>query len=613
MKLRIFFALFLAVPLAHGQIVQVEASFADNVGVIGQLLRFRAVVEAKVSMNGKEPAVTVPTMPAIDGLTHRFLGGGFTQSGQSISIIGGRRQGSLTFRGQYAWEFKASKVGRFRIPSLDFVVGGKKYRTSASDISIQKEAPGNRYVGTAVVVSSMTPYINQPVRLRYLLTTSRTPVQTRGSIPRLQIPWAGSPNGFKSLPLDQAKRREGSVAVQLNDGDQQVNLPAVVKRGQTPPTIEITLNKVLIPLAAGKINIGGTTASLEVARERREGGFFQGTQYVGRTRAVVTTDPIILEVRDAPTVGRPENYRGMMGDFSVDVQYGKGEIRAGDGVTLNIVLSGGEVLTLLEEPSVDADFPNCRVLPSGRLLEGEGEKRKLTFSWLIKPLSDTMTELPKFDFGWFRPNSGRFDVTSAGPLPLTIIGEMEEEGVFGGGTKSSDQIAVDTLGEGVRPLKDSPGTISPLAKPGLTKLLLVFFLPLVSLGALSLILKKRRISAGDATIGRRKRASKEAESRLVEAKALVGQKGFHGKLARSLAGFIADKIGVPPASVSAATVSSLLTPRGMREERIGSVTSLLNDLDMREFGGGATDTAEQNAAINSVEELVRLLDRELRS
>lgn len=612
MKLWTLFILFLFAQFSSAQVVQVEAGFADPVGVVGELLRFHVDVQAKVRIGGKEPAVTVPTMPKIDGLTHRFIDGGFSQTGQQITVFNGRREGSLTYGGRYTWEVKASREGRFRVPSLEFIVSGKKYRTDPVDLSIQKEAPGNRYVGAAVVVSNMTPYVNQPVRLRYLLTSERTPVQSRGSIPRMQIPWAGSPNGFKALPLEQAKRGQGALGVQLNDGDQQINLPAVVKRQSNPPVIEITLDKTLIPLAAGKINLGGTTTSLEVARERRDGGFFQGTQYIGRTRAVVRTEPIILEVRDAPTVGRPENYRGMIGDFSVDVQFGKGEIRAGDGVTLNLVFSGGEILELLAEPSVDDDFPNCRVLPSGRRLEGEGNNRKLTFSWLIKPLSDKMVELPKFDFGWFRPSSGRFDVASAGPLPLTITGEMEEEGVFGGGTNADDQVAVNALSEGVRPLKDSPGKIAPVSSHGLMAFYLVLLLPIVSLLVMSQVVKKRRIVAGDATIGRKKRASKEAESRLAEAKALVGERGFYGKLARSLAGFIADKIGVPPASVSAATVPSLLSPRGLSEERIQAVTELLNDLDMREFGAGPNDESQQQQALSSVEEFVRLLDRELR-
>ncbi len=614
MILRVLLFLAISMPVAHSQVTEVRAGFPNPVGVVGEVLTFVVSVEVKTDLGGKKPTMETPDIPQIEGLEFRFREGGFTGTQRQMSFMGGRRSGSLTHSGAWIWDVVAKRQGRYRVPGFDVLVAGKKHRTRPAALLIEKDAPGNRYVGTAVVVSTMTPYVHQPVTLRFVLSTERVPVQTRRSFPRLTIPWAGSPNGFKALPLVEADRRASAIGVQINDADQQVALPAEVKRNRTPAVIEITLNKTLIPLAAGKIDLGSTVASLEVARDRRNRGVFAGTEYVGKTRAVVKTEPIILEVRDAPLVGRPDSYRGVLGDFNADVHYGKGEIRAGDGVTLNLVLRGGEVLTLIEEPTIDGDFPDCRVLPSGRRLEGKGNRRTLTFSWLIKPLRDDLKELPRFDYTWFRPEGERFDTATTGPLPLTITGKLEEEEVFAGGSSTSEQIAIDTLGDGARPLMDEPGDlrrsqVSPLVPWALAVLLL----PLCSLVATSIVLKKKRTLAGDARLGRKKRASKAAEARLAEARALLGGRGFYGKLSRSLAGFVADKLGVPPASVSAATARSLLSPHGLPEERMAAVVMMLNDLDMKEFGSTEATSEDQHEALSAVETLVRHLDKEIKS
>ncbi len=613
MKHRTLFVFLCLTAFARAQSIDVNAGFASTHGIVGETLQFEVRVTATVGRGGSEPQVKLPEVKETNGLDVRYQGGGFSEKSSSIRIIGGRRTSSTTYVGRFYWDVVASKVGRYPFPTMAIEVNGKTYRTQTITLTIVKDAPGNRYVGTVVVVSTTKPYVNQPVRLRYVLTSERNIVRDRRGVPRLTIPWAGSPNGFKSLPLVKPSARQSTLPVILNGGDQAIPVPAALREDRSPPVIELTLDKVLYPLAAGKINLGGTQANLEVAREQRDGGFFRGTEYIDKTRAIVKTEPVILDVRDAPLANRPKGYRGAIGDFSGEVKYGKGEIRAGDGVTLNLILRGGEVLTLIEEPKIDGDFPNCRVLPSGRRMKGQGNSRTLTFSWLIKPLKDDLTELPRFDYGWFKPASEKFEVISTGPLPLTITGKMAEESVFSGGErKKSDQIKIDLLGEGVSPLRDDPGEILETKRPSLIGFWLALFLPLGSLGVLNVFLSKKRKLAGDATIGRRKGASKAATSRLSEAQSLLGGKGFYGKLARSLGGFVADKLGLPPASVSAATAESILSPRGLKPERIKEVTTLLNELDMREFGADVGDESEQREALGIVQQLIESLDKEIR-
>ncbi|MCB9834042.1 MAG: BatD family protein [Planctomycetes bacterium] len=602
-------ALLVLPLLAAGQAVEVQASFVDESAVVGEPTSFVVAVAVAMPLDAREePKIVTPQLPAVAGLEIEYLGGGIESSGQRVSIVNGRRSGSIDYRARYEYRVVAAAEGRYRMPPFTVTVGDRNFdcQPQRAVLEVGKVAPGNRWVGLAVVADRLDPYVNQPVRLRWVLSSERLVVDTRESMPRLEVPWAGSPPGFLAEP-DEPLDRNDPQFTNVRLGDQVRRLPRVIRDDRKPPILELTLAKTLIPLAPGRIDLGGTRASLEVAENARRSFF--GIEYEGRKKAFVTSEPIVLEVRDAPLAGRPEGYRDAIGDFEVRVAYGSGKIRAGDGVTLNLTLSGSPVVDLIEAPDIGADFPNCRTLPSPKESSGEGANRSVTFSWLIRPLDDGQRELPDFRYAWFRPATETFSVASTGALPLEISGTFEESDVFsadGGG-----RLAFKPIGEGLRLPVGEPGDMRPLDRriPA-AWFLVVILVPMASLLISSVLLRRRRALSGDLELQRRRKASKQAQARLDEARALLGQKGFHGRLSRCLAGFVADKLGLPPASVSAANLRGLLERGRCSGELATTSAAFLDELDRAAFGGEAGD---ERSSLDRAEELLARLDREIRA
>ena len=607
--------LLTAVPAWTQTVDDYASGFADQGGgVVGEVLAFLCVADIRMPIDGAEPQVEIGEIQAPQGLEVQYLDGGIFSAGQSVFSINGVSSGHRSFKMRHTWQVKAKAVGTYKMPGIKFKVEGKEYQTSPSTIVITKEAPGNRWVTVDVVVSNSTPYVNEAIRIRYLLTSQRSLVAARGSQPRLLVPWAGSPNGFLAMPLTKPNRQMGEASSHIVLNDKKTLIAVEVKRDRNPPVIELSFDKVLYALAPGRIDMGSTTTRLEVAQSVRRGGIMRDNQYVGREKALVLTEPLIIDVKDAPLSGRPKSYRGAIGELEVALKFGSGKIRAGDGVTLTLNIRGGDFLELLETPKIDADFPNCQVLPSGRHLAGEAGQRSLTFSWLIKPLRDDVTSLPVFEYSWFNPKTEVFVTANTGPLTLEIEGEISEAEVFSRSSGRPDRIDLAEIGEGIRSLKDDPGSWQETeGHAPWFWLAVITGIPLLSFFLLQSLARRQQRLADDTGRHRRKRASREATARLVEAQAFLGQKGFYGKLARSLAGFIADKIALPAASVSAATVSGLFAERGLDHQRSAEVAKLLDDLDAREFGGSRDDDAQHRELLRHVEDLIASLDKEIKA
>jgi len=228
----------------------------------------------------------------------------------------------------------------------------------------------------------------------------------------------------------------------------------------------------------------------------------------------------------------------------------------------------------------------------------------------VFPKSDATKELPKVAFSWFSTKSGRYETESVGPMPLKITGTITGAPMVIGGVGTASKRTI-TVARDILAIKPDYGSLRPAsARSGLFEILLIA-VPILSFAATAAFVRRRERLSGDAGLRRRIVASKAARARLADA-AKVGQSAgdVAGALGAALAGFVADKLALPPASVTAATIGDVLRARGVPDGVATDAARLLHELDERRFsagsgGGGAEDLYAR------VESVLAALERRL--
>ena len=96
----------------------------------------------------------------------------------------------------------------------------------------------------------------------------------------------------------------------------------------------ISFSKVLIPKRAGRIRLDPVTVSTNMAVGRvRTGDFFNPYQ-IKYKRVSVQSEPVELEVLPLPETGKPPQFYGLVGQYTISASAAPTKVSVGDPITL---------------------------------------------------------------------------------------------------------------------------------------------------------------------------------------------------------------------------------------------------------------------------------------
>ena len=174
----------------------------------------------------------------------------------------------------------------------------------------------------------------------------------------------------------------------------------------------------ITPKRSGTIVLGPAQLECEqVVPASGPGAFFGGTE---NRELVLLSQPIPIEVLPLPEAGRPGNFRGAVGRFTVQRTAHPADVRVGDPVTVRTVVRGsGTVGRIACEPIVASGI---RAYPP--LAVGGGDS--LTCEQVVVPESPSLRELPPATVHFFDPSSGRYTVAKSATVALRVAAPPEE-------------------------------------------------------------------------------------------------------------------------------------------------------------------------------------------
>jgi len=306
------------------------------------------------------------------------------------------------------YSLRASEAGPIQIPSLSVVAEGKTYRTNPVTVNVIKPGTTDQ-LDIEMALSDQQCFVGQPVLLTIKFYYSATCKNPQFNVPVLSSDafYFENPDVLNQQAQEYDLGNGATVLVsqhQLMHNGKQSNL--------------IFLRKILIPKSAGPIRIEPTTVTADVA-VARSNSFF-GSQFRYK-RFMVKSGPVELTVLPLPNEGKPVQFYGLVGQYTIDASATPTEISVGDPITLTIKIGGGSYLkpihwpALEQVPELAANFkiPSQKASPT---IAG-GFK---VFTQTIRANNDNVTEIPSIPLTFFDAERRKYVAAKSEPIRIDV-------------------------------------------------------------------------------------------------------------------------------------------------------------------------------------------------
>jgi hypothetical protein len=236
-----------------------------------------------------------------------------------------------------------------------------------------------------------------------------------------------------------------------------------------------------------------------------------------------------------------------------------------------------------------------------------------TFKYVMVPHRKGEYNLDPVSFSYFDPQKRAYAEAKSQPITINVTQGKE---IASSGSRMMSQREIADIGSDIRHIKAGSAALRSeddfLYKHAWYWAL---FSPTPVAFALMLLVRTRsRKLAGDATLKRKTQAGAQLKRRLKEANEALKQKNakeFYKALSQAVVGFASDKLNVEFRGLTLDDAKTRLLARGVSAASVAEYEKVLQMCDFGQFGGGSRDEKGWKESLDSAENLLRMLDREL--
>ena len=520
-----------------------------------------------------------------DGL--EVIAGPYTSSQSSYQMINGHTSSSSSVTITYT--LYAAKNGSFTIGASHAVVGGK--RLSSRPVKIQVSGHAQRTNGAPnmhgqnsydqphmrsaesaisgsdlfikVSASKKRVHEQEPILLTYKVYTQVDLTQLEGKMPDLK--------GFhtQEVPLPQQK----TFHTETVNG--------------RPYKCVTWSQYVMYPQMTGRLEIPSITFKGIVVQQNRNvdpmEAFFNGGSGYVEVKKDIKAPGITLQVDPLPQ--RPANFSGGVGKFNISASLDKKEVKAGEPITLRVVVGGIGNLKLLKQPVVnfpkDFDKYDAKVTDKTRLT-ANGVEGNMVYDFLAVPRNQGSYTIPSVELTYYDTSKNAYKTIKTQPF------KVEVEKGDGTSAESEDFASQD---KDIHTIK--------LGKAEQHKADEMFFgsfgywisllMPLVAFVVLLIVFRRRAIENADIVKKRSNRAGKIATKRLRLANKLMlqGKQGeFYDEVMRALWGYMSYKLNMPAEKLNRDNIRETLGRHFVDDATIEKFTTALDECEFERYAPG---------------------------
>ena len=520
-----------------------------------------------------------------DGL--EVIAGPYTSSQSSYQMINGHTSSSSSVTITYT--LYAAKNGSFTIGASHAVVGGKRLSSRPVKIQVSGHAqrtngapnmhgqdsydqPRMRSAGSAISGSDLFIKVSaskkrvheqEPILLTYKVYTQVDLTQLEGKMPDLK--------GFhtQEVPLPQQK----TFHTETVNG--------------RPYKCVTWSQYVMYPQMTGRLEIPSITFKGIVVQQNRNvdpmEAFFNGGSGYVEVKKDIKAPGITLQV--APLPQRPANFSGGVGKFNISASLDKKEVKAGEPITLRVVVGGIGNLKLLKQPVVnfpkDFDKYDAKVTDKTRLT-ANGVEGNMVYDFLAVPRNQGSYTIPSVELTYYDTSKNAYKTIKTQPFKVEV---EKGDGTAG---ESEDFASQD---KDIHTIK--------LGKVEQHKANEMFFgsfgywisllMPLIAFVVLLIVFRRRAIENADIVKKRSNRAGKIATKRLRLANKLMlqGKQGeFYDEVMRALWGYMSYKLNMPAEKLNRDNIRETLGRHFVDDATIEKFTTALDECEFERYAPG---------------------------
>jgi hypothetical protein len=393
-----------------------------------------------------------------------------------------------------------NQAGTVELPPVTVQVDGKSYRTNPVTVSVVKPGTTDR-LDLEMTLSERQCFAGQPVLLTIKFYYSADVKDSQFNVPVLR----SDAFYFENPDAGSVQAQEydlGTGATVLVSKQNEIH------NGRQ--AILITLRKILIPKTAGQIRIEPAVVSTDVAVGRVQSRSLFGSQ-VRYQRFMVQSQPLELKVLPLPEEGKPAQFYGLVGRYTIGASATPTQVNVGDPITLTIRIGGPTYLKPVHWPALEQvpDLAANFKIPSQKASPTVAGGAKV-FTQTIRANNDKVTEIPAISLAYFDAEKGRYATVRTEPIrlevaPTKILTNADLEGAEFTAVNREVEVIKKGLSanyEDLDVLKDkSFSPVAALARPGYAALWAVPLLTFVS----SVLVRVRTHTSPEKVAARRHR------------------------------------------------------------------------------------------------------------
>ena len=591
-RIGLIIGLLLCTTLLFAQGKFVATASKTNVGVGEQF-------EVDFTMNGGGTHFSPPDFHDFDVLSGPNMESSFTSvNGVSTMSIG------------YGFILAAKKEGTFTIDEAAVVLNGHTLTTSPIKIKVKGQAPPqqaqqaqaaapddnpkidtkdlSKQIFVRAVTDKTKAYVGEQIKVYYK-------IYTRVGILGGQPDKAPDLNGF----WNQDVPSKGTVWKSEVYKGIRYNV-ATVKES------------MLFPQHAGDLQIDplAITFMVELRLPSRNVlddmyGNIKQMKYSSKSQ------PITIHAMALPAAGKPADFTGAVGNYTVYTDVDKKELKANETLNYTVDISGTGNLNLINSPKITTPVDVEKYDPKTNdhiVVDSNGVSGSRQFSYLLIPRHQGNFTLNPVEFTYFNPSTQKYVTVPTKPFTIKVDKGDAQANVPA--FNSSDQQDIKLLGSDIRYIKTSSADVFKNGEGFYDSALYYILLllgPVLFIGA---IFYRRWMTEYNSDIVkvRSREASRMAAKHLAFAQKELtagNRSAFYDAVAKGLYGYLSDKLNIPVSDLNKENIVTQLEARKLDSTIIKQLVDTMDLCEMARFAP-VTGISEQQVfdkAKNTINEI----------
>lgn len=592
------------IPLALADDIQITATVDRTTITLNQTFTYT------IEISGNK-ANSISQEPQLSDMSEFASYLGSSGTSQNIQIINGKMSVSKSM----SFSFMAIKVGKFRIEPAELEFRGKIYKTEPIEIEIvaqtpqPKTSPQKRRGRTLprdqssiednlllrTFVNKKRVYVNEPLILSYKIYTTVT---------------------VTSYGIDKLPNTSGFWTEEFPIGPQPKTYREMY-RGREFLVAEIK-KMALFPTDPGKKTIGPMQIQCDVRVQNRRRSFFDSffdDPFFGRSiRQPAYSQPVTIEVLPLPEQGKPVDFSGAVGNFSITATVDKHQAKTNEAIALKVKIAGTGNIKVLPTPRVQIppDFEQYEPKVSQEInRSGNTISGNKTFEYVLIPRFAGTQKIKPIEFTYFDIKSKKYKRLSTPEIEIHVEKGSEQFAYIGTGLSKEE---VKLLGKDIRFIQNYKSEFRKIGRYFYNSPLFIAMIifPLLLVGASFGYRRRSDKISRNIAYARSIKANQMAMKRLRKADRVLAektQKQFYAEIANALLGFLADKLNISAAGIITDQVEQMMKSRNIDGQVISQYLNCLQVCDYQRFAPSNASSDEMKQFYNQAKKAIVSLEK----